>query len=122
MLRDDERPHAELGQRIVFAGLVIYVIFAPHSVAASASGAVIATLGWLLRTLQTRSFGLRWSKFDLIIVLSLLWTVFSAFAILYGIAVAAQLEAVRAGVPEAQDHSKDESANAQPLTRREVPA
>ena len=30
------------------------------------------------QTLQTRSLGLRWSKFDLIIVLSLLWTVASA--------------------------------------------
>jgi len=78
MLTNGERPHAELGQRIALAGLVIYVIFAPHSVAASACGAVIAALGWLLRTLQTRSLGLRWSKFDLIIVLSLLWTVLSA--------------------------------------------
>ena len=78
MLTNGERTHGELGQRIVLVGLVIYVIFAPHSVAASASGAVIATLGWLLRTLHTRSFGLRWSKFDLIIVLSLLWTLLSA--------------------------------------------
>src|SRR6185369_5922002 len=78
MLTNGERTHGELGQRIVLVGLVIYVIFAPHSVAASASGAVIATLGWLLRTLQTRSLGLRWSKFDLIIVLSLLWTLLSA--------------------------------------------
>jgi len=57
---------------------VIYVVFAPHSVAASSIGAVIAALGWLLRTLQTRSLGLRWSKVDLIIILSLLWTVISA--------------------------------------------
>jgi hypothetical protein len=34
----------------------------------------LAGIGWVLRTLQTRSLGLRWSKFDLIIVLSLLWT------------------------------------------------
>ena len=38
-----------------------------------------------------------------------LWTFLSALAILYGVAVAAQLEAVRAGVPEAQDPAKDES-------------
>ena len=69
---------AKLGQRIALAGLVIYVIFAPHSVAASASGVVIAGLGWLLRTLATRSFGLRRTKFDVIIVLLLLWTVLSS--------------------------------------------
>ncbi len=46
--------------------------------AASASGVVIAGLGWLLRTLATRSFGLRRTKFDVIIVLALLWTVLSS--------------------------------------------
>jgi hypothetical protein len=59
-------------------GLGIYVVFAPHSVAASVIGVGLAGLGWVIRTLQTRSFGLRWTKFDLIIVLSLLWTVASA--------------------------------------------
>ena len=59
-------------------GLGIYVVFAPHSVAASAIGVAIAGIGWVIRTLQTRSLGLRWSKFDLIIALSLLWTVASA--------------------------------------------
>jgi O-antigen ligase len=69
---------AKLGQRIALAGLVIYVIFAPHSVAASAAGAVIAGIGWLVRTIATGRFGLRGSKFDLIIVLLLLWTVTSS--------------------------------------------
>jgi len=69
---------AKLGQRIALAGLVIYVIFAPHSVAASAGGAVIAGLGWLVRTIATGRLGLRRSKFDLIIVLLLLWTVASS--------------------------------------------
>ncbi len=46
--------------------------------AASASAVVIAGLGWLVRTVATRSLGLRRSKFDLIIVLSLLWTVASS--------------------------------------------
>jgi O-antigen ligase len=66
------------GQQIALVGLGIYVVFAPHSVAASVIGVGLAGLGWVIRTLQTRSFGLRWSKFDLIIVLSLLWTVASA--------------------------------------------
>jgi hypothetical protein len=50
-----------------------------------------------------------------------LWTVFSALAILFGVAVAAQLEAVRAGVPEAQDLSKDETT-ARPVLSQEVRA
>jgi len=66
------------GQQIALVGLGIYVVFAPHSVAASVIGVGLAGLGWVIRTLQTRSFGLRWSKFDLIIALSLLWTVASA--------------------------------------------
>ena len=45
-----------------------------------------------------------------------LWTFFSALAILYGVAVAAQLEAVRAGVPEAQDLSKDEASYPEPVS------
>jgi len=66
------------GRQIALVGLGIYVVFAPHSVAASVIGVGLAGLGWVIRTLQTRSFGLRWSKFDLIIALSLLWTVASA--------------------------------------------
>ncbi|HET9479591.1 MAG TPA: hypothetical protein VFO72_09615, partial [Pyrinomonadaceae bacterium] len=67
-----------LGQRIAIAGLVIYVAFAPHSVAASAIGVVIAGIGWGIRSIRTRSLGLSRSKFDLVILLSLLWTGLSA--------------------------------------------
>jgi uncharacterized BrkB/YihY/UPF0761 family membrane protein len=38
----------------------------------------------------------------------LLWSLFSAIAVLFGGAVAAQLEAVRAGVREPQDQAKVE--------------
>jgi O-antigen ligase len=69
---------AKLGQRIAIAGLVIFVVFAPHSVAASAAGVIIGSIGWLLRTVATGSLGLRRSRFDLIIALSLLWTVVSS--------------------------------------------
>jgi O-antigen ligase len=79
MLTNEQTPRGKLGQRIALAGLVIYVVFAPHSVAASAIGVGIAGLGWVIRTLQTRSLGLRWTRFDLIIVLLLFWTVLSAF-------------------------------------------
>jgi O-antigen ligase len=63
-----------LGQRIAIAGLVVYVAFAPHSVAASAIGVAIAGIGWVVRSFATRSLGLNRTKFDLIIVLALLWT------------------------------------------------
>ena len=72
-------PLGKLGQRIAIAGLVIFVVFAPHSVAASAAGVVIGSIGWLLRTVAMGSLGLRRSRFDLIIALSLLWTVVSSF-------------------------------------------
>jgi O-Antigen ligase/PDZ domain len=71
-------PLSKLGQQIALVGLGIYVLFAPHSVAASVIGVAIAGLGWLIRTLGTGSLGLRRSKFDVVIVLSLVWTVASA--------------------------------------------
>jgi len=75
---NEQTAGGEAGQRIALVGLGIYVVFAPHSVAASVIGVAIAGIGWLLRTLQTRRLGLRWCRFDLIIVLSLLWTAASA--------------------------------------------
>ena len=78
MLTNSESPLATAGQRIALAGLGIYVIFAPHSVAGGSIGVAVACIGWLMRTVATRSFGLRRTEFDLIIVLSLLWTVLSA--------------------------------------------
>ncbi len=77
-LANEKTAGGEVGQRIALAGLGIYVVFAPHSVAASVIGVAIAGIGWVLRTLQTRRLGLRWSKFEPVIVLSLLWTVASA--------------------------------------------
>ena len=67
-----------LGQRIAIAGLVIYVAFAPHSVAGSVIGVAVGGVGWVIRSLATRSFGLQRTKFDLVIVLSLLWTALSS--------------------------------------------
>ena len=67
-----------LGQRIAIAGLFIYLAFAPHSVAASVIGAAIAGIGWVVRSVATRSLGLTRTKFDLIIVLGLLWTTASS--------------------------------------------
>jgi len=67
-----------LGQRIALAGLLIYVAFAPHSVAASSIGVAIACIGWIVRSVGTRRLGLTRSKFDLVIVLSLVWTILSS--------------------------------------------
>jgi hypothetical protein len=78
MLTNGESPRGKLGQRIALIGLVIYVLFAPHSVAASVIGVAIAGVGWVIRTVSTGKLGLSRSRFDVIIVLSLLWTAASA--------------------------------------------
>ena len=75
---NSESPLVKLGQQIVLAGLGIYVISAPHSVAASVIGVALAGIGWLIKIIRTGSFGLRRSRFDLVILLSLLWSVVSA--------------------------------------------
>lgn len=73
-----ETPFATFAQRMALVGLALYVAFAPHSVAASAIGVAVAGSGWVLKVVATGSFGLRRSKFDLIILLSLLWTIASS--------------------------------------------
>ena len=78
MSANDQNSRGKLGQQIALAGLAIYVAFAPHSVAASVIGVAIAGIGWVIRTLSTRNLGLRRSKFDVIIVLSLLGTALSS--------------------------------------------
>ena len=72
--------------------------------------------GWSLVTAAlalffnfSKTFGDTYGSLAGLVALQL-WTFFSALAILYGVAVAAQLEAVRAGVPEAQDLAKDEAS------------
>jgi O-Antigen ligase len=74
----NQKPLAKIGQRVALAGLILYVVFAPHSVAASAIAIGIAGTGWVLRTASTHLLGLRRTKFDLIILVSLLWTIVSA--------------------------------------------
>jgi O-Antigen ligase/PDZ domain len=74
----DPKPLAKIGQRVALTGLFLFVVSVPHSVAASAIAVGLAGFGWLLRTLSTHNLGLRRTNFDLIILLSLLWTVVSA--------------------------------------------
>jgi len=78
MLKNGQTSRGKLGQQIALAGLGIYVLCAPHSVAASVIGVGLAGLGWLIRTVQTGTLGLKRSKFDFIILLLLLWTIASA--------------------------------------------
>jgi len=68
-----------LGHFTAISGLVLYAVFAPHSVAAADISIAIATVGWLVRTLATRHTGIRHTEFDLPIFLFLLWTVASSF-------------------------------------------
>jgi O-antigen ligase len=69
---------AQLSNRVALLGLLLYVALAPHSVAASTIGVAISTVGWIVHSVVTRSTGLRRSKFDLIILLSVLWTIASS--------------------------------------------
>jgi hypothetical protein len=70
---------ALLGQRIAELGLLLYVVFAPHSIAASEISVAIAFLGWVVRSSATGTTGLRRSGVDLVILLFLLWTAASSF-------------------------------------------
>jgi hypothetical protein len=69
---------ALLSHRVAIGGLLIYAVFAPHSVAASTIGIVVAVVSWLIKSIAIGTLGVRRSKFDLIILLSLLWTVASS--------------------------------------------
>src|ERR1700730_6893555 len=70
---------ALLGQRLAELGLLLYVVFAPHSIAAAEISVGIGVLGWLVRALATVTTGLRRSRVDLVILLFLLWTAVSSF-------------------------------------------
>ena len=74
----EQNPSGRVGQAIALVGLILYAAFAPHSVAASATAVCIAGVGWILRSLSTRSLGLQPTRFDLVIVLLIVWTVLSA--------------------------------------------
>jgi uncharacterized BrkB/YihY/UPF0761 family membrane protein len=72
----------------------------------------VAAFAWLVVTAGlsaffslSKSFGQTYGPLAGVVAL-LLWSLLSAVAVLYGGAVAAQLEAVRAGVREPQDQEK----------------
>lgn len=77
-----------------------------------APGAVVAVASWALVTLALKavlrlstSFGDAYGSLAGVVAL-LLWALLSSVAVLYGAAIAAELEAVRAAVPEPQDPDK----------------
>jgi YihY family inner membrane protein len=94
-----------------------------------AFGSIVAAFLWLVVTAGlgaffslSQSFGQTYGPLAGIVAL-LLWSLLSAIAVLYGGAVAAQLEAVRAGVREPQDQEKvehSEPESGQPTNGQEV--
>ena len=67
------------GAAVATAGLLLYSVFAPHSIAAGEISLGIASAGWLVRTIAGRSTGFRRTAFDLPIWLFFLWTIVSSF-------------------------------------------
>ena len=115
-----------IGVALVAAGLAALFRWAPRRRQPGwpwlAFGAGVSIAGWTLVTVVlalvfnvSKTFGQTYGSLAGLVALQL-WTFFSALAILYGVAVAAQLEAVRAGAPAAQDLSKDEVVAAEPVS------
>jgi uncharacterized BrkB/YihY/UPF0761 family membrane protein len=65
----------------------------------------------------TNSFGRTYGPLAGMVAL-LLWALLSSIAVLFGAAVSAQLEAVRAGVPAPRDEAKADNDASQPVPER----
>jgi len=65
-------------ERTALAGLFLYAIFAPHSIAASWFALSLLIAGWLARTIITRQTGIRRTALDLPLWLFFAWSVLSA--------------------------------------------
>lgn len=82
--RDDERRRPARGRGVraaeglALAGLAVYAMAAPHSIAGSWMGLSLAVLGWLARTLLVRRAGVGWSPMDAPLWLLFGWTVLSS--------------------------------------------
>jgi len=94
-----------------------------------AFGAVVAAVGWLIVTIGLSVFFAKSASFGQVygplagIVALLIWSLLSAVAVLFGGAVAAQLEAVRVGARQPQDEEKIEHSDpASAKDREPVPA
>jgi hypothetical protein len=67
------------GTLVATAGLLLYSVFAPHSIAGGEISLAIAGAGWLVRALASRTSGLRRTSFDLPVWLFFVWTIVSSF-------------------------------------------
>lgn len=114
-----------LGVALLGVGLAILFRWAPKrrqpGWAWLAFGATVAMAAWTLATAAlalafglSQTFGQTYGSLAGLVALQL-WTFFSALAILFGVSVAAQLEAVRAGAPEVQDLTKDAAVGIEPV-------
>lgn len=70
---------SSLSNQVAVGGMLLFSVFAPHSIAAAEISLAIAAGGWLVRTVATRKTGLRHTRFDIPIWLFFLWTVVSCF-------------------------------------------
>ncbi len=70
---------SRLGQTVAVGGILLFSVFAPHSIAAGEISLAIAAGGWLTRAIASRETGLRHTRFDLPIWLFFLWTIASCF-------------------------------------------
>ncbi|HYX42537.1 MAG TPA: PDZ domain-containing protein, partial [Pyrinomonadaceae bacterium] len=69
---------ARFAERTAIVGLVLYAIFAPHSIAASWIALSLVIAGWLARTIITRQTGIQRTPLDLPLWLFFAWSVLSA--------------------------------------------
>lgn len=76
--RINASPLRRFGHALAVAGMLLFSAFAPHSIAGAEIALAIATIGWILRSVATRSTGFHRSKLDLPIWLFFLWTIASA--------------------------------------------
>lgn len=71
-------PLLRLADRSAFCGLLLYAVFAPHSIAGAWIALSISITGWLARTLITRRTNLRRTPLDLPLWLFYTWSILSA--------------------------------------------
>jgi len=71
-------PLLRLADGMAFCGLLLYAVFAPHSIAGAWIALSVSIAGWLARTLITRRANLRRTPLDLPLWLFYAWSILSA--------------------------------------------
>lgn len=78
-IKSAAQARVRIAERVALAGFLLFAVFAPHSIAGAEIGLAVAGLGWLWRTVETKSTGLkRRAPQDLPICLFFGWTVLSS--------------------------------------------